>query len=382
MSKSERSTIRAEGVMEFVKTLTEERRARAVQLLSALDGTKVSIGDTTYGITMNEGLANRAILHVLERFSVLGYDSVIPDSVLDKSVFRQIIDSARGLVDSDLPYEDTLLEIINSGTKSINKSSSLPGNVISVGNRVAGQTKPSEVVVPYFDQPMIPGCVAIVGDSRAGKTTFAVTNLKPTVILRFGERMESWDWEPGVMPGASLTDVILNVLVFNALGASVLVDSFRFLAFNLKGTTGEKGISNAILTFSTSLSSLVSRVEGLTYFILNPQSAELAQSLFTAIIGSVQGAIFLRDYVIEDATVIGYDGMWRWSSSDIDNPNKSVVDSEEVVGDITSITSGMALVDPNTPHPAFKPHVRVYDSPDDLDEEDGPIRGTRFNISL
>lgn len=149
----------------------------------------------------------------------------------------------------------------------------------------------------YPVKGIVPGVFAVMGETRSGKTTYVREVAKTDLIIRASEPFESIDMDLNVVTVRTYPQA-LGLLVICALAQTrVALDSLRFLVFNLKGTTGEGGVSNALYELLTTLNNLVAELGAVVLVTVNPMVGddEKVMRLLSRFDASVAAVVFLSE---------------------------------------------------------------------------------------
>lgn len=121
---------------------------------------------------------------------------------------------------------------------------------------------------------IMPGLFPVVGETRSGKTRYIRDFAKVDLIIRAAEPFEPVDFMANTVQVGTYPEAI-GLIVLSALAeVRVALDSLRGLVFNLKGTTGEGGVSNAIYELLTTLNNVSAEFGALTIVAVNPMVGE------------------------------------------------------------------------------------------------------------
>lgn len=149
-----------------------------------------------------------------------------------------------------------------------------------------------------------PGIHVILGDTGAGKTVHIYREVKPDVLIRFGEPLEYVDAQDYVVQALTPQDALAAAARIAAGGRTVAIDSMRLVMYGLDGPAMSGGISTAMFEALTRMNNFVASFGGLVYLAINPMVDDIAvlPRLHTRIAATVAGATWINEYQIAAAT--------------------------------------------------------------------------------
>lgn len=153
------------------------------------------------------------------------------------------------------------------------------------------------------------GTLVILGGSGAGKSEFVNYSLRPDVIIRFGESYEIWDKESVVIAMPSLVHALETAFTLSWAGLDVVIDSIRFVAYNMGGAAGAKGIKSKLFTGLTNMNNFFALTEHVIPVVLNPLvDAEIMKEVYSNSFGSASGAIMVENSAMSEGVIRSEEG--------------------------------------------------------------------------
>lgn len=186
-------------------------------------------------------------------------------------------------------------------------------------------------IAPWFIEGIMPGIVAIVGETGSGKTTYVHDALAVDCIIRYAEPFEELDNEPHVLGVSSFAEAVFFMLLLGGLGQRVVVDGARKLVYELTGPTMSGGIAATMFTTMTDLNNACAAVGAVCGITVNPMTDDhtAARTIAVRIASSVAGVIYLQDMKPEFTTARRYEefgGRFHTEGSPTDGPGTDPFD--------------------------------------------------------
>lgn len=220
------------------------------------------------------------------------------------------------------------------------------------------------------------GASVIMGGPGAGKTTFTFTRLNADVIIRIGERPEQVDVDPRVIFARSIVDAIGLAWWLALIGAHVVIDSLRSLAYGMKGAAAEKGIKTGLFNAITDMTCLFNLTRNHVVMTLNPLLPDDAmETLFSHLTGSASGVLWLHNKGQQKKVeVFTADGRLHLSDAPSSSKTTGSVDDLwlERTGANTDLVAVADFVDESESYPVI----------DDTFEPSDIREGTRFDLDI
>lgn len=154
------------------------------------------------------------------------------------------------------------------------------------------------------DKRLLSGATVVLGGPNAGKTTFVTKIANADVIIRVGERGEMVDYDPRVISVRSILDAIGLAWWFAMIGARVVVDSLRALAYGMKGAAASRGLKAELFNQLTDIANLFNVARSNVVLTLNPlsddgtddeENKKLLRLMFANIASSASSALWLEN---------------------------------------------------------------------------------------
>lgn len=141
------------------------------------------------------------------------------------------------------------------------------------------------------------GVIALLGDTRSGKTYATFHTLNPDFVIRYSEPFEDVDLLDRVLPASSMPSVITYCMVLAAMGFNVAVDSLRGLVYSLKGNAMEGGMVATLFDVLVQLNNLLADLGTTAVVSINPMMSDPSKidRLFARVDASCAGAILVED---------------------------------------------------------------------------------------
>lgn len=311
-------------VTAIAKAVSADLRDDAITRLKRLNGYQFSVGRRVFTLVATDDSIKETINAVVDRYVATNVDYIDSASVDNLKGLFAIGEVA--VADRAMPEETAELEESATDTDAVtarvnsqqlvrvgmigrtDRGDAMAGDVISFPSAIPG-TKPVGHMLPHAPVPLMSGVSFVFGGTGAGKTTYLWEKSESDVIIRLGERTESWDYVPGVYHANGFFDALNAVIVFAAFGLRPALDSVRLLTYELEGNAGEKGITNSIMTVSTNLNNIISALGSHAYIVMNPQADQsLLDSLYDKLAGSVGSVVMFEDRQVARSTYITLTG--------------------------------------------------------------------------
>lgn len=227
---------------------------------------------------------------------------------------------------------------------------------------------PISVPLTWPINQIMPGVLAVMGDTAAGKSEYIAAEMEPTVTIRYGEPLEAFDLKDGyIHPSYSDVESFLALLLYTAAGHTVALDGLRPLLFDLRGAAMSGGLVARVYNVVTSLSNCLAAAAGVGVITLNPMKADDADlvSIYRLLAASISGVVHVHKTHTDenggktfDASVTYRDQTGRFFGDRIDDVERLIEDKTK---DIDCPAPGK-----NVRQPLFPDEIRKM-------EEDRPM---------
>nr|QYF49785.1 MAG: hypothetical protein 2 [Jiangsu sediment cysto-like virus 9] len=153
--------------------------------------------------------------------------------------------------------------------------------------------------IPSFSWPrkdVVPGLFVVMGDTGSGKTTHVVGSLRPHVMIRYSEPLESVDYNVGydgyVFSASDLGETVGTALLLALFGTKVAIDGLRPLIYSGGGGAAKGGMSANLFDSLTSINNVFAVLATNVVATMNPMlpDPDEAHRLQVRVAASVAGS--------------------------------------------------------------------------------------------